>query len=313
MTRRSVFSYLPKSIKQLRFTLVPVTWQWHIEKCLHRLGLGRHHVIYYALPVGLMDRGFLGIMIRHYSAYLDRVTRYPWTLGRGVDECSRTCEALAEWRRRGYPESEDIRVVDGLVKNFTDWQKSKKAVEPKGDGAAKSTDLLTRRRSVRKFQRKTVEKRLIETVLEAGRWAPSACNRQTWTFVVKESRIPPGETPISFPPVMIYVAIDERPYYESYGAALDAGAIVQNMLLKIEELNLGAYWMYQGDSVDQRKIQRLLGLSSHHYVYSVVYLGYPGESVSTPARKPVSDNTLWLGQSDNEEKSTPTPGLHRLS
>ncbi|HET8854109.1 MAG TPA: nitroreductase family protein [Ktedonobacteraceae bacterium] len=44
--------------------------------------------------------------------------------------------------------------------------------------------LLQGRRSVRKYQVRTVPRELIEQVLEAARWAPSPHGRQPWRFVV---------------------------------------------------------------------------------------------------------------------------------
>jgi F420 biosynthesis protein FbiB-like protein len=43
---------------------------------------------------------------------------------------------------------------------------------------------LRGRRSVRKYQDRSVSKELIEQVLEAARWAPSPHGRQPWRFVV---------------------------------------------------------------------------------------------------------------------------------
>ncbi|MCJ7751604.1 MAG: nitroreductase family protein, partial [Armatimonadetes bacterium] len=41
-----------------------------------------------------------------------------------------------------------------------------------------------KRRSVRKFQPKPVSDEDLKTIIEAGRQAPSAANRQPWHFVV---------------------------------------------------------------------------------------------------------------------------------
>jgi nitroreductase len=45
-------------------------------------------------------------------------------------------------------------------------------------------DAVTRRRSVRKYEPKPLPDEDLRTVLEAGRQAPSAANRQPWHFVV---------------------------------------------------------------------------------------------------------------------------------
>jgi coenzyme F420-0:L-glutamate ligase/coenzyme F420-1:gamma-L-glutamate ligase len=47
--------------------------------------------------------------------------------------------------------------------------------------------LLRSRRSVRHFQNRPVERELLEQVIEAATWAPSAHNRQPWRFVALTS------------------------------------------------------------------------------------------------------------------------------
>ena len=48
--------------------------------------------------------------------------------------------------------------------------------------------LLKFRRSVRGFRPDPVPRALIEQILEAARWAPSAGNSQPWEFLVVEDR-----------------------------------------------------------------------------------------------------------------------------
>ena len=47
--------------------------------------------------------------------------------------------------------------------------------------------LLTRR-SVRKFQDKPIPKELLEKVVEAGEYAPSAHNTQPWEFLIIQDK-----------------------------------------------------------------------------------------------------------------------------
>ncbi|MEZ4862095.1 MAG: nitroreductase family protein [Caldilineaceae bacterium] len=44
--------------------------------------------------------------------------------------------------------------------------------------------LVTGRRSIRRYQSREVESALLEQLMEAARWAPSAHNRQPWRFCV---------------------------------------------------------------------------------------------------------------------------------
>ena len=48
-------------------------------------------------------------------------------------------------------------------------------------------EAILKRRSIRKYLKRPVEKESIEKVLESAMWAPSACNIQGWRFIVVES------------------------------------------------------------------------------------------------------------------------------
>ncbi|MFX1416684.1 MAG: nitroreductase family protein, partial [Promethearchaeota archaeon] len=45
-------------------------------------------------------------------------------------------------------------------------------------------EVIKNRRSIRKYLDKEVKDDKVLTILEAGRWAPSASNRQPWHFIV---------------------------------------------------------------------------------------------------------------------------------
>ncbi|MGN6178347.1 MAG: nitroreductase family protein [Mucilaginibacter sp.] len=45
-------------------------------------------------------------------------------------------------------------------------------------------ETITTRRAVRRYKELAVEKSVIDQVIEAGRWAPSAMNEQSWRFYV---------------------------------------------------------------------------------------------------------------------------------
>lgn len=48
-------------------------------------------------------------------------------------------------------------------------------------------DAIFHRRSIRRYRREPVPREAIQSILEAGIWAPSAHNRQPWRFAVTES------------------------------------------------------------------------------------------------------------------------------
>ncbi len=59
---------------------------------------------------------------------------------------------------------------------------------PTGTSAGAILETIHSRRSIRRYQTKPVPREVIDQVLEAARWAPSAHNRQPWRFAVIEAK-----------------------------------------------------------------------------------------------------------------------------
>lgn len=51
-------------------------------------------------------------------------------------------------------------------------------------------DVIYDRRSIRKYQNKSIEDEKLNEILRAGMYAPSGMNKQPWTFVVCTEKIP---------------------------------------------------------------------------------------------------------------------------
>ncbi|WP_449315501.1 nitroreductase family protein, partial [Rubneribacter sp.] len=49
-------------------------------------------------------------------------------------------------------------------------------------------DAILSRRSVRRFEERSIAREDLEAIVACGQWAPSARNRQEWTFVVVDDR-----------------------------------------------------------------------------------------------------------------------------
>jgi len=138
------------------------------------------------------------------------------------------------------------------------------------------------RRSIREFKDKPVEQSKIIKILEAGRWAPSGLNNQPWKFVVvrdKEVRSKLAECTESDDvvlgaPVNIAVFLDKGREYNRIKDIQAIGACIQNMLLEVHDLKLGACWL--GEILNQRtKVEKLLGVSKKLELMAVIAVGYP--------------------------------------
>ena len=149
---------------------------------------------------------------------------------------------------------------------------------------------IRERRSILRFTREPVDDRKIETILEAGRWAPSFGNSQPWEFVVvkdatlrrKMSTIAAGVTiaqkGIESAPVVIVTCVDPRKDSSHF---IEAGAVAtHNMALAAHSLGLASYWIgiYSGKSTNgsaEEKVKRLLGVPQRHRVIAFLPIGVP--------------------------------------
>lgn len=148
------------------------------------------------------------------------------------------------------------------------------------------------RRSIRKYQEKSVETEKIELLLKAAMAAPSAMNVKPWEFVVLTDPDPLMEVRSSLmfanfdAPAAIVVcgntSFFKHPAAEKFWVQ-DCSAATQNILLTAVELGLGTVWLgvYPIHNFT-RRISEILSLPKHVTPLNVIYVGYPAEE--KPAR-----------------------------
>lgn len=154
------------------------------------------------------------------------------------------------------------------------------------------------RRSTRSFLDKPLVREDIETIVECGRWAPSANNRQEWMFVVLDDReriaqlaevirVELGRASYDMyaPQAIILVAHDkEAPF-----AREDDGCALENMFLAAESLGLGSVWINQLQGICDRPAIRFeldaLGVPADYEVHGICALGYVGQETPSHPRK----------------------------
>lgn len=143
--------------------------------------------------------------------------------------------------------------------------------------------------SVRRYTDAPVLREQIETILEAGRFAPSGKNTQPWRFVVVESEFKRSELATLFPqqglvaaaPVTLAVLLDREAGYDELKDVQGIGAAIENILLGVHALGLGACWM--GRARD-KEIERFLGAREGEELMAIIPIGHPAE-VPTPASR----------------------------
>ncbi|MEW6189023.1 MAG: nitroreductase family protein [Actinomycetota bacterium] len=155
---------------------------------------------------------------------------------------------------------------------------------------------IKNRRSVREFTAREVSEQQLQQILEAGRWAPSGLNNQPWRFVVvkekdlleKVARHTRYPRILREANVIIAVFLDTDEMYDRTKDVQAIGACIQNMLLTIHEMGLGACWL--GEILNQRaQVEKLLDVPKSFELMAVLAIGYPQLKERKSSRKPIND------------------------
>jgi nitroreductase len=160
------------------------------------------------------------------------------------------------------------------------------------------------RRSVRVFDDKTVLKELVDKIIDAGQWAPSACNRQAWKFIViddphvKKKII--EETTAYFVknvPLIILVLYSNRTDNLEYkDHLLSAAMAVQNMQLAAYSLGLGSCCV--NNLPIKSRLRKILNIPRHYDPVSLICVGYPKTAPKPLKRKNDLEDLISMNSFD---------------
>ncbi|MCX8172803.1 MAG: nitroreductase family protein [Archaeoglobaceae archaeon] len=168
----------------------------------------------------------------------------------------------------------------------------------------KELELIFKRVSIRKFHSKEIDEKTIKLILEAGNAAPSAGNLQARDFVVVRDPAIKNELAkaslrqmfVAQAPVVIVVCANYPRSMRVYGergrlyAEQDATAAVENILLAVTALNLGAVWV---GAFDEKRVSEILGLPTHVRPMAIIPIGFPAEQPPRRSRYPIEELTHY--------------------
>ena len=152
--------------------------------------------------------------------------------------------------------------------------------------------LLKTRRSVRKYLPKPVEEELLDAVLEAGTYAPSAMGKQSATIIAVRDQETRDQLMHMNAKVM---GVESDPYYGAPvivlvlgGSVEDGSCVLVNMMNAAHSLGLASCWIHREremfDSEDGKALLKKWGLPETLRGIGSIALGYAaGEA---PAPKP---------------------------
>lgn len=149
-------------------------------------------------------------------------------------------------------------------------------------------DAIMTRRSCRKFKDKKIPKDILEEILKAAMYAPSAYNQQPWQFIVIDDRklldeipnIHPHAAMCSSASVSILVCADLSKEKAKDMWVFDCAAATQNIMLAAQDKNIGSVWVgvyFRKDHIDA--FTKFLNLPKHIIPISLIPLGYPDEEI----------------------------------
>jgi nitroreductase len=173
---------------------------------------------------------------------------------------------------------------------------------------------IYQRRAVRKYKDQPVDKVLIDQIIDAGRMAPSAMNRQLWKFYVLTDRKlinslsplivtvankilswAPGidhskTADIIFhnAPVVIFITAPKKNQW----AVLDIGMCCQNMMLAATSLGLDTCPIGLAKFLEKTDKISILGMSSSEQIQLALIVGYGDETPPVHERK--KDNVKYV-------------------
>jgi nitroreductase len=172
-------------------------------------------------------------------------------------------------------------------------------------------EAIRSRRTVRNYVDKPVSQEVIDTILEAGTWAPTGVNIQPWEFTVIKGKdatklysdkakailtktLPQAADPnirkrLTAPEVNLFFGAPLAIFIsaaKSRFAATDCHLAAQNMMLAAYSLGLGSVYSASIMSLGQDSTTKAeLGIPEDHELYSAVIFGYPKEIPKAPTRK----------------------------
>lgn len=151
-------------------------------------------------------------------------------------------------------------------------------------------DLAKRRASVRAYQKRSVERDVLEQVLEAGRVAPTACNRQPVHLLVAHtpesmSKVCSAANLHGATAAIVVCAARDQAWVRSHdgfnAADTDAAIITDHMMLQAEALGLGSVWICY---FDPDRLRRELQIPDGLEPVDILALGYSAQEAASPER-----------------------------
>jgi nitroreductase len=154
---------------------------------------------------------------------------------------------------------------------------------------------IVERQSIHMFSSKPIEEEKLGRILEAGRLAPSAKNRQPWRFIIindvilreKIQEAAFGQEHVGRAPIIIAASstnIDYRMPNGQLSYPIDIAFAVSFMMMQAEHEQLSTCIV---TTFDEREVKELLTIPYSMKVVMLLLIGYPESKPLKELRKPI--------------------------
>lgn len=161
-------------------------------------------------------------------------------------------------------------------------------------------DVITRRRSVRKFRPDPVPRETLERIVAAGLEAPAGCNAQLKQYVIVDdpdvvARLRAFSSAIHDAPAVIVQLIEPKATRFGEYYLQDAAASMENMLLAAVALGYGSCWIEGPMRRAAGEVGKLLGIpdDAEVRVSAMMPVGRAAEEPLRPARPHADEITHY--------------------
>jgi nitroreductase len=159
----------------------------------------------------------------------------------------------------------------------------------------RTIEVIRNRRSIRAYKQESIERRIIEEIVDCARLAPTAMNAQPWDFVVVTKREDLAKIPslighgdfIAQAAFAVLVLAQETEY-----AVEDCSAATENLLLAAAAHGIGSCWVAGTKQAYGPAVAREFGAPADRQLIAIVSFGYPAEEPKTEKR-PLEDVLHW--------------------
>ncbi len=153
-------------------------------------------------------------------------------------------------------------------------------------------ETIFKRHSVRRYQSEGIPQEDLKQILEAGRQAPSAANRQPWHFVVvgdpeQKEAVAQACNGQSWMADAAYILVAVGlPKVSEKWYPVDVAIALQNMVLAARSLGYGTCWI---GAFSEQAVKEVCDIPDEATVVACTPLGVPAVSPSARERKSFED------------------------